>query len=408
MLNKAKAPEVNREEILQSERKFVDENFTKLIYLQRHYKKRKFAFALAGVIITFFIVFGSAAFNGYVKGTPPFLSIFGKYIYFAREYDTVVARVNGEPIYLSNVANEYFLKMESYEFHRKYYGDKYFETPPDPVKTLNGLINKRLIEQYMKKKGFSLIDKNHDIASTFSSQKEWFDYEVQGDVPDGIHLNPIEHKYFKEKSKIIQDAVNHSNLTRDEFFNKIIVPELIADEYARICKENIIENISVPEPTDKEINHYIKMHGKGSVTFAKLELASKTEAEKIVSLFEKQKSSCFALLNKLLAKNTKNTLTKLSFKHKEELPEYVVKSLKAEEFPYFSEVKVGSKYYIICIFDYQPPRQIPQEEAIYLIKLSKKKVIASKKIAQLEQELYKKANIQIINRKAVEHLADMH
>jgi len=417
ILEKAKTPCLPEKEVLQCERKFVYNNFQKLVRMQIQHRRRRFAFALASVVIAFFLVFGSAAFSGYVEGTPPFLSIFGRYIYFARQNDTVVAWVNRAPIYLSNVADKYFMRKESYEFHKKYYGEQFAGPAPMPMDILNNLINERLIMQYMKKKGYKLYNNGVSTDMLFNPQKEWFNYEVQGDVPNGTYLDPIARKYFKEKSKIIRDAVNHSNLTKDEFFDKVMVPELEADEYLLAFKENTIESISVPEPTEKEIEQCIKTHSKGFITFAKLAFSSKAEEEKALASFKKKSSPCFAMLDAVTEKNPEKPLTKFTFKNPDELPEiikkgnkefYLLSQLKDNRIPYLFEVKYNNKYYIVCIFNYQSPRYISKGEAISIIEREEKKKIAEKKISQLEQELRENAKIQIANKEAVENLAHMH
>ncbi len=402
MLEKVKAPCLPGKEVLWCERRFIDNNFPKLVQMQRQRRKRKFAFALVSIAIVFFIIFGSAALNGYVKGAPPFLSVFGKYIYFAKMNDTVVARVNGVPIYLSNVANEYFLKKASYEFHEKYYGEQFVGTPPDPVDILNDMINKALFAQYMRRKGYEL-----DII--FIPQKEWFDYEVQGDIPQGIHLDPIAHKYFKEKSKIIRDAVSHSNLTEDEFFDKIIVPQLKTDEYTRALKEDIEDSITVPDVTEEEINHYIATRGKGLITFAEVTFPSKEEADKAFALFEAKYNPCYVMLDEITQKTSQGALTNLTFTDFNDFSGYLKKAFqKNKELPYLSEVKDNDEYHLVCIFNYEAPRAISRGEAAFLVKQSKKKVEAEKVISKLELKLAKEARIEIINKKAVEDLANMH
>ncbi len=108
-------------------------------------------------------------------GLGGFLSRVGRNYAKYKSNDKVVATVNGNPIYFSNVALQYLSAKSVYEIQlpefKKHFPHNYeqFISKPDPFKILNSDINYMILSDYVKKSGTKL-DKNY--AGHFISKQK--------------------------------------------------------------------------------------------------------------------------------------------------------------------------------------------------------------------------------------------
>ena len=182
----------------------------------------------------------------------------------------VVAEVNGEKIYLSDVALHYFSSVVAYKIQmeeiKKNFGEEGLEElskyEPDPMKSLNSIIDNKLLVQYAKSKGYR--EDEEYLKNLVSEQKKWFHYELNGLPPD-INFDPVSKKLFDEASKLIKDMVRKSGLSEEELFNKKYIPTLKDAAIVHSMFKDLEKNISDEEKEKLREKLIDKLRSRGNI-----------------------------------------------------------------------------------------------------------------------------------------------
>ncbi len=140
-------------------------------------------------------------------------------------HDEIVARVNGEPVMLSQVSYAYLTEKVLYDIQKAHFDitpalSEQFaaSTPkPDPERTLNVLINGAILAQEVKRQG-SEPDKKVLDELLPGQQALWHQLLHPETRTDG--LAPMSLSEFNKVSGFVQDVVEASGLTEAEAFEK--------------------------------------------------------------------------------------------------------------------------------------------------------------------------------------------
>lgn len=203
------------------------------------------------VALVVFIAFASYLVYEKVKGEQPFKSKITEKVQEISVNDKVVAKVNDIPIYLSDVARQYYSARYAYEIQKAYASKDIANmlTEPDPIDLLNANIDNMLLSQYAKEKGYK-PDKNY-LNELINSQKESFFNLLKG-TPDP-NATPDSKVLFEEFSKLLNDEVNESGLSAEDYFNKRVVPTL-EDSATIYSMLNDLANVKEQSQSQSEIS----------------------------------------------------------------------------------------------------------------------------------------------------------
>jgi hypothetical protein len=203
------------------------------------------------VFLVVVIALASYFIYGKVRGEQPFQSKITEKVQEIRANDKVVAKVNDTPIYLSDVARQYYSARYAYEIQKTYVSKDMANmlTEPDPMDLLNTNIDNMLLSQYAKEKGYK-PDANY-LDELIKSQKESF-FNLLNGTPDP-NATPDSKVLFEEFSKLLNDEVNESGLSPEDYFNKRVVPTL-EDSATIYSMLNDLANINAQSQSPSEIS----------------------------------------------------------------------------------------------------------------------------------------------------------
>ncbi len=358
-------------------------------------------------IIIIFLILASLTFVSYViyakaTGNNLFLSKITGPVQDVKENDKIVAKVNDEPIYLSNVALYYFSSEYAYEMQKQFGGEALSQvlTEPDPVKSLDDIINPKLLYQYAKSKGYK-ADQNY-LNSLIKSQREAFYSLLEGNVDP--NADPSSKVLFQEFSKASQDMVNESGLSKEDFFKKNYLPELEKSAVVHSMMSNVINEIQVQSPTDEEIEEFLKQY-KGSISLLKLEYATKEEALKMKDELLKEKDPDSKMLP--LMSNKEKPVESFPFHDVNDLPVWlrdIPKELDNLTVPFITVVEDSGKFYLVDVLVYNK-LDIPTRGFAIDVLMSKKRAEAKENFQEdLIKKLRASEKIEIIDIESVKNL----
>jgi len=359
------------------------------------------------LILLIIVLLVLAGFFVYTKvsGENSFLSTVSKLLFNVKSNDEVVAEVNGEKIYLSDVALHYFSSVVAYKIQKeeikKNFGEEGLKElskyEPDPMKSLNSIIDNKLLVQYAKSKGYR--EDEEYLKNLVSEQKKWFHYELNGLPPD-INFDPVSKKLFDEASKLIKDMVRKSGLSEEEFFNKKYIPTLKDAAIVHSMFKDLEKSIKIPEPTEEEIEEYMKKY-KGTVTFMKLAYDSYREAEREKNLIEKSSNPEGEMLKRA------SKVDYMNFSKMEELPPWLKNAIKEDREPtYFEIAEYNGKYYLVCILEVKKPPSLKELKEFIIEDIKRRKLNEEREKlrSKLIDELRSKGDIKILNKEKVINL----
>ncbi len=234
-------------------------------------------------LIIFVLVLASFFVYKSISNGDLFLSIISPHLSKIKSNDIAVADVNGEKILLSDVALSYFSSKVTFEMQKEEIEREFGEAganelakdEPDPIKSLNAIIDNKLLVQYAKSKGYK--PDTAYLKNLLDEQKKWFYYEIDG-ISSDINFDPLSKRIFDEVSKLVKDMVNESGLSKEEFFEKKYIPNLEDAAILHSMFEELNKNITVSPPMEEEIKAYYSSHYRGTISFAKLVYNSYDEA----------------------------------------------------------------------------------------------------------------------------------
>ncbi len=173
--------------------------------------------------------------------------------------DEVVATVNGEPFYLSEVAIAYLPAEYSYletknalkdalnnpnvSESQKTYIKNRLSNPPDPIATMNNLIGSMLLYQNLKKEGKAPTDKQ--VTEEVEKMIDAWEYNLSH-YPDS--------KESKKYAALKKALGNNSK--------KILINCFKREQYLRDSFDYYVKEVlpTAPEPTEDEIEKEMKSH----------------------------------------------------------------------------------------------------------------------------------------------------
>ncbi len=173
--------------------------------------------------------------------------------------DEVVATVNGEPLYLCEVAIAYLPAEYSYletkntlkdalnnpnvsEFQKTYIKNR-LSNPPDPIAIMNNLIGSMLLYQNLKKEGKAPTDKQ--ITEEVEKMIDAWEYNLSH-YPDS--------KESKKYAALKKALGNNSK--------KILINCFKREQYLRDSFDYYVKEVlpTAPEPTEDEIKKEMESH----------------------------------------------------------------------------------------------------------------------------------------------------
>lgn len=331
-----------------------------------------------------------------------FLSPIGNKISKIKSNDKIVAKVNGKPIYYSEIATWYLFKKVSYEIEKKYLPNSFLENP-DPVNVLNEHIDSILLSQYAKEKGYE-VDKDY-YEELLKSAKGSFNMIVSGKLSPDENLDPLSKEESEKFITIAKNIIAQTGLSHDEYFNKFVAPGLEESARLKTLKNKIMDSINVM-PSPEEVRSYIQKH-PGNILFEMIVYNKKEELEKDKELFESFPHPESKMLEKVLTLyNNENPYKSVKFNSLDELPSYLKNAIdNSKRESYFGISEEKGMYYLIYFLKVTMPAT--QEEAISKIKQDKLRNAVDEKIRQLKEDLRRSAKIEILDKKAIEDLKNI-
>jgi len=330
-----------------------------------------------------------------------FLSPIGSKISEIKSNDKIIAKVNGKPIYYSEVATWYLFKKAGYEIEKKYLSDSVLENP-DPKNVLNELIDSMLISQYVKEKGYQ-IDEEY-FEELLKSAKDSFSSIISGQLPQ--NLDPLSKEGSEKFIPIARDIISLTGLSYEECFNKIVVPGLEESARLQTLKKDIMDSINVV-PSPEEIRSYLQKY-PGNILFEQIVYDTREELGKDKELFESSPHPESKMLEKILTLHiNENPYKSIKFNTLSELPSYLKNAMdNSKQGFYFGISEEKGKYYLIYFMKISMP--VTHDEAVSKIKQDKLRSAIDEKIGQLKADLRRSAKIEIVDKKAIEDLTNIN
>lgn len=353
------------------------------------------------VLLVLGVFLALIAYN-FATGTG-FLSPIGGKISEIKSNDKIVAKVNGKPIYYSEIATWYLFKKVGYEIEKKHFPDLVLENP-DPMSVLNEHIDSILLSQYAKEKGYE-VDKGY-YEELLKSAKDSFNLIVSGELSPDENLDPLSREESEKFMSIAKDIITQTGLSYEECFNKIVVPGLEESARLRTLKNEIMDSINVV-PSPEEIRSYLQKY-PGNILFEEIVYDTREELEKDKELFESSPHPESQILEKILTLyNNENPYKSIKFSLLDELPSYLRNAMNStKQVPYFGVSEENGKYHLIYFLKITMP--MTHYEAVSKIKQDKMRQVVDEKIRQLKADLRRSSKIEIVDKKAIEDLANIN
>ena len=332
-----------------------------------------------------------------------FLSPIGSKISEIKSNDKIIAKVNGKPIYYSEIATWYLFKKAGYEIEKKYLPDSLLENS-DPMNVLNEHIDSILLFQYAKEKGYE-VDKAY-YEELLKSAKDSFNSIVSGKFSPDENLDPLSKEESEKFMPIAKDIITQTGLSYEECFNKIVVPGLEESARLQTLKKDIMDSINVVS-SPEEIRSYLQKY-PGNILFEQIVYDTREELGKDKELFESSPHPESEMLEKILTlHNNENPYKSIKFNTLSELPSYLKNAMdNSKQGFYFGISEEKGKYYLIYFMKISMP--VTHDEAVSKIKQDKLRNAVDEKIGQLKADLRRSAKIEIVDKKAIEDLTNIN